>query len=120
MDLTEELKEARYVRRGENGPYLEDVGQCGFGCDHSKLLNNDDSPRPCYRVCNKFKIRVSDYDSCKYFSNNEFMELIRMYTVPGKKSPVQEKPQEKPKKSGAGWLWVLVLLALVYILIKNI
>lgn len=119
MDLTQELKEARYVRRGENGPFLKDVDQCGDFCDYSKLINNDDSPRPCYCVCTKFNIRVSDYDSCKYYSDKKISEQIGVF-LNATRGQTSKKAPEKPKKSGAGWLWVLVLLALVYILIKNI
>lgn len=119
MDLTQELKEARYVRRRADGPFLADVGQCGFGCDHSKLLNNDDSSRPCYRVCTKFNIRVSDYDSCEYYSDKKLCEHLGAF-LNATRGQTSKKVPEKPKKSGSGWLWLLVLLVLVYILIKNI
>ena len=77
MDLREMLKEAQYVKRSdEHGEYLDDVGQCGFGCDHSRLINNDGSGKECYRYCEKFRMRVSEYDSCKYFSDDKFVALI--------------------------------------------
>ena len=37
MNLREKLAEAQYIHRGENGKYISD--QCGFGCDHSYLVN---------------------------------------------------------------------------------
>lgn len=73
MNLREKLAEAQYIHRGENGKYISD--QCGFGCDHSYLVNNDDSGRPCYRMCRRLGIRVDDYDSCRYFSNDREMDL---------------------------------------------
>lgn len=90
MDLGERLKEAGYVHRGDDAPYTGN--QCGFNCDHSKLMNNDDSPRPCYRVCNKFKIRVSDYDSCKYYCDDEFIaNCAGMMKALGYKTEAEKK-----------------------------
>lgn len=117
MDLGERLKEAGYVHRGDDAPYTGN--QCGFNCDHSKLLNNDDSPRPCYRVCTKFNIRVSDYDSCEYYSDKKLCEHLGAF-LNATRGQTSKKVPEKPKKSGSGRLWLLVLLVLVYILIKNI
>lgn len=85
MNLREKLAEAQYIHRGENGKYISD--QCGFGCDHSYLVNNDDSGRPCYRMCRRLGIRVDDYDSCRYFSNDREMDLIRQYAATIKREP---------------------------------
>lgn len=118
MDLRDKLIEAEYVHRGDDGPYLGE--QCGCYCDHTRLVNNDDSGRPCYRVCDKFKIKVSDYDSCKYFSDKKFMENIAVFAQsPIKKSqtPPPQKKQEN-ENSGIGCaLGILVAIAVVVYLI---
>ena len=116
MNLSEKLTEAQYIHRGENGKYISD--QCGFGCDHSYLVNNDDSGRPCYRMCRKLGIRVDDYDSCKYFSNDREMDLIRQYAATIKREPggtqsnTSHPPVEK-KKSGGKWLLLIVVIAVI-------
>lgn len=116
MNLREKLAEAQYIHRGENGKYISD--QCGFGCDHSYLVNNDDSGRPCYRMCRRLGIRVDDYDSCRYFSNDREMDLIRQYAATIKREPggtqsnTSHPPAEK-KKSGGKWLVLIVVIAVI-------
>lgn len=122
MDLREKMADALYVHRGDNGKYMGE--QCGFGCDHSYLVNNDDSGRPCYRMCRKLNIRVDDYDSCKYFSDNEEMELIRQYAATIKREPVGTRnsvSQPSTKKHGGKWLlFIAILIVICYCIIKYI
>ena len=120
MDLGERLKEAGYVHRGDDAPYTGN--QCGFNCDHSKLMNNDDSPRPCYRVCDKFKIRVSDYDSCKYYCDDDFvancaglMKALGYKTEAEKKAASNKQPEVE--RSGTVWFF-LIIAVLVYMIVK--
>lgn len=75
MTQNEQLAEAKYIHRGDDGELLEH--QCGFGCDYSYLVNRD-SPG-CYRMCKKLNIRVGDYDTCKYYDDKEYTALIAQF-----------------------------------------
>ena len=124
MNLREKMADALYVHRGDNGKYMG--AQCGFGCDHSYLVNNDDSGRPCYRMCRKLNIRVDDYDSCKYFSDDQEMELIRQYAATIKREPTGtrnngSKPSTAKKKSGGKWLLIgIIAVVICYCIIKYV
>ncbi len=99
MNLDVRLKEAEFVRRGDEGEYLEDIGQCGFGCDFSRLIWDKDHENVIGHVCDKLRLQgIGDYDSCKYFQNDEeaallgeFVELTRGID----KSPKTCQPAKK-------------------------
>lgn len=71
-----ELKRANYISRGDNGEYTEK--QCGFSCEFSFLVNQEDES---YRYCERFKMRVGDFDSCKYYKDNaEFFDSLKTFS----------------------------------------
>lgn len=120
MNLRDKLIEAEYVHRGDDGPYLGE--QCGFSCDHCTLIDGEKSGRPSYRICEKFKIKVGMYDSCKYYSDKEFSEnclgLARAIGLKTEKEKQAELKKQENSSSGAGCaLGILVAIAVVVYLI---
>ncbi len=80
MNLDARLKEAKFVRRGNDGEYLKDVGQCGFGCDFSRLIWDEEHENVIGHVCDKLRLQgIGDYDSCKYFKNKEDIALLSKF-----------------------------------------
>jgi len=63
MNFLERLQEAEYVSREDDDGSEK---QCGWPpCGNSKLIDDDYFEEP-FRFCEKFNMRVNDYDSCKY------------------------------------------------------
>lgn len=119
MDLKKKLTEAEYIHRGDDGPYLG--GQCGFSCDHGVLVNNDDSGRPCYRMCKKLNIKVSDYDSCKYYCDDEFSALCQNFVNAANPKASTEKVavhNDQQKKPARIWIWIVVAAIIIYLIFK--
>lgn len=75
MASEKQLREADYVWRGDDGEYCDDIGQCGFTCDHSEI-RKDNATGKNYRYCVKLQMKVFDYDSCKYYSDDEQADLL--------------------------------------------
>lgn len=75
MATDRQIKEAQYVHRGDDGDYLDEIGQCGFTCDYSKIVKDDKTGKN-YRYCTKLQMQVFDYDSCKFFCNDEQVSLL--------------------------------------------
>lgn len=115
MDLRDKLIEAEYVHRGDDGSYLGN--QCGFSCDYGTLMNNDDSPRPCYRFCQKLRIRVSDYDSCRYYTDTEFVKNCGIFVQAINCAPEKQQQPARKKSRGVYFLCIAVAIAVVVYLI---
>ena len=60
-----ELKRSKYVSRGDSADYIGK--QCGFCCEYSFVVNRGDDS---YRYCERLRMRVGEYDSCKYYKDN--------------------------------------------------
>lgn len=122
MNLRDKLIEANYVHRGDDGPLLEK--QCGFSCDHCTLIDGEKNDRPSYRICEKFKIRVGMYDSCRYYSDKEFREnclgLARAIGLKTEKEKQAEQKMQENTKSGTGCaLCILaVIIVVVYLIVR--
>jgi len=97
MNFQERLREAQYVIRGKNGEYLEGIGQCGFlPCDHSRVVENDFET---YRFCEKLNMRVADYDSCRYHSQEKMNGLLYRWVELSLEEQGQLKPNQKRTNS---------------------
>ena len=79
MNTKQALKEAEYVSRGDNGEILD--MQCGFGCNYSCFVSDGCTDKGGYRMCEKFGIRVGDYDSCKYYDDSEYAKLDYLHNI---------------------------------------
>ena len=79
MTLEQKLKEAEYVRRDDYGEILD--MQCGFGCNYSGMVNGGCMGKEEYRICEKFGIRVGDYDSCKYYDDSQNANLDYLHNT---------------------------------------
>lgn len=118
MASKEQLKEANYVHRGDDGKYIEELGQCGFSpCDHSKIIKDDVTDEE-YRYCMKLQMPVDDYDSCKYHSDERFMGLIgQMSNLLKEENDAKTRQNEKQSENKKKSHWMLILLIFIGILI---
>ncbi len=117
MASREQLDAAHYVHRGEDGDYLENVGQCGFGCDFSHLVWKDEEhSEAAYRYCDKFRMRVETYDSCDLFDDKRQMQLFSDL-VSAMHSGKQTDDEKKASNSGGvGWFVFLFIACAVLVL----
>ena len=126
MVSPKELKEANYVHRGDDGKYIEGLGQCSFSpCDHSKIVKDDRNGEE-YRYCMKLQMPVDSYDSCKYHSEEQWIGLIDemadlIIQENEAKSRKIQKQAETKKKKKSHWMLMLLIICigiLIYMLIK--
>lgn len=78
MVSEQQLKNANYVYRGDDGEYIENIGQCGFMCDHGEVVE-DKSTGKNIRYCNILHMQVYDYDSCKYYCDDDMAASLDLY-----------------------------------------
>ena len=116
----DKLREAGYIRRGADGEYLNDVGQCGFTCDHVKPIRPDGTDKSLYLYCTKLGIRVEDYDSCKYFCNDKHAALIwQMHQLLTEEKEMEKNAAMRAKKrKKSKVLWVVLAVIALFILWK--
>ena len=121
MASQQQLKEANYVHRGDEGKYIEGLGQCSFSpCDHSKIVKDERTGEE-YRYCMKLQIPVDDYDSCKYHSEERWIGLMGEMANLLKEENDAKKKQTPPQNKKHHFLLMFVVICvclLIYILIK--
>lgn len=124
MASKQELKEANYVHRGDNGKYIEELGQCNFSpCDHSKIIK-DDVTNEEYRYCIKLQMPVDDYDSCKYHSEERWISLMgQMANLFKEEDEARARKSQKQleMKKKSHWMPILLIIfivILIYVWIK--
>lgn len=125
MTSRKELKEANYIHRGDNGKYIEGLGQCSFSpCDHSKIIKDDRTGEE-YRYCMKLQMPVDSYDSCKYHSEEQWMGLMgQMANLlqeenKAKERATQRQTPTKHKKNYVLPIFIILCIAiLLYVLMK--
>lgn len=125
MNSQQRLKEANYVHRGEDGEYIEELGQCGLSpCDYSKMIRDDKTGKE-YRYCMKLQMVVDEYDSCKYHSDEKIMGLIgQMSNLLQEQNKAKERvsyKQTSTKQKNNYILSIFIILCiaiLLYILVK--
>lgn len=119
MASQQELKEANYIHRGDDGKYIEGLGQCGFSpCDYSKIIKDDKTGEEC-RYCMKLQIPVDCYDSCKYHSDERISGLIGEWATLLKEESEAKTTQNRPakeKKKRKHWLLILVIVCIVILI----
>ena len=77
MATIKQIEDAQYLYCGNDSKMADGIGQCGFICVHSVMVNNDiDSKRPSYRYCKKLNMPVGTFDHCKYFKDKDYSALI--------------------------------------------
>lgn len=112
------LKEANYIHRGENGEYIEGLGQCSFSpCDYSKIIK-DNTTGMEYRYCTKLQIPVDSYDSCKYHSEKEWTSLVGQMANLLQHEDEIKRTQKQSKKH---WILIPIIICIcicIYLLIK--
>lgn len=125
MASQQELKEANYIHRGDDGKYIEGLGQCGFSpCDYSKIVKDDRLGKE-YRYCVKLQMSVDDYDSCRYHSEEQFVGLVgKMANLLQEENKAKERatpkqPYLKNKKNYLPLILIIIgICILIYVLIK--
>lgn len=123
MASQQQLKDANYIHRGDNGEYLEETGQCGVpSCDHSKILTDNRTDQE-YRYCIKLQKPVDFYDSCKYHSSergNAYLSEMTTLLMKAEKSKTEQYQKETEKKK-SHWILIPAMICigiLAYILTK--
>lgn len=119
MSLDQRLREANYIKRGDDSQEARDGGQCGLlPCDYSRIVENEQTGES-FRICDRFGIHVGEYDSCKYYSDANMKELIGQMSV-----LLQEEQQDKeriamqkqaPKSKNRGLFLFVILCAVIFI-----
>ena len=122
MASKQQLKEANYVHRGDDGQYIEGLGQCSFSpCDHSKIIKDDRTGEE-YRYCMKLQMPVDSYDSCKYHSEERWMSLVGdMANLLKEENETKKNQEQKNIEKRNNWIIIPIIIfigVLVYILIK--
>lgn len=122
MTSQRQLEEANYVHRGDDGRYIEGLGQCSFApCDHSKIIK-DEVTGGEYRYCMKLQMIVDEFDSCKYHSEEQFMGLVGQMANLFKEeneAKISGNKNEAEKKNH--WMSILIIICvgiLIYMLMK--
>lgn len=96
MATAEQLMQAQYIRRGDSGPMPE--GHCcglPIPCSHVRVIESEEEPN--YYFCDLLKMRVADYDSCKYYSDEDFVGLMMDFV--GTNQKIEEASKKREKKS---------------------
>lgn len=123
MVSQQQLKEANYVCRGDDGNYIEGLGQCGFSpCDNSKIIKNDRTGEE-YRYCMKLQMPVASYDSCRYHSEEQWMGLMgEMANLLKEENNAKESAKQTPPHNKKNYILpafiIICICILLYILLK--
>ncbi len=94
MATAEQLKQAQYIYRGDGGP-MPDGHCCGLPlpCDHVRVVESENEPN--YYFCDLLQMRVADYDSCKYYSDGDFVGSMMDFVDSKQKIKDMSKSQKQ-------------------------
>lgn len=121
MASRQHLKEAEYISRGDDGDYIEELGQCGFSpCDCSEIVKDNITGEE-YRYCMKLQMPVGLYDSCKYHSAEKSMDLIRQLAELFKEEETLTKKAHANQKQKSKRMLIMTIVCIavfIFLLIK--